>query len=108
MILPINALSPKVVVRGGVRSSERTPQSTFARNIALVNATGISTVIGAVTTVAARSYTSGWKHAGLMGVGATLLSMMFLGPKFLYKAGFNTSKTEKLESYSKNLLRKTA
>ena len=107
MILPVNALSPKVAVRGNV-SGNSSPKDKAARNIALINATGISTVIGAVTTVAARSYTSGWGHAGLFGAGATLLSMMFIGPRFLYKAGFNTSKTDKLENYSKALLRKTA
>ena len=107
MILPINALSPKVF-RG--KESEKYAGMCTKRNIALFNAAGISTVLGGVTTVAARSYTNGWKHAGIFGAGAAAISMLFLGPRFLYKSGINTygMKTDKLETYSKSILRKTA
>ena len=53
-------------------------------------------VLGAATTAIARSNTSSWRHAGYIGIGAALVSMMFLAPGFLYKSGINTTKkTEK-------------
>ena len=109
MILPINALSPKVF-RGNSKESRIDAVMRAKRDIALINAAGISTVLGGVTTVAARSYTNGWKHAGIFGAGAAAISMLFLGPKFLYKSGIGTysKTTDKLENYSKSILRKTA
>ena len=96
MIQPVNAFTPKVLFRGETNSeSKEYVKRETRRNLALANAAGISVVLGAATTAIARSNTSSWRHAGYFGIGATLISMMFLGPGFLYKSGINTSKTEK-------------
>ena len=93
MIQPVNALTPKVLFRGETKSDQKELEKKETRKkLALANAAGISVVLGAATTAIARSNTSSWKHAGYFGIGAALVSMMFLAPGFLYKSGFNTTK----------------
>ena len=94
MIQPVNALSPKVLFRGDEINQSRIASEgkTLKTRLALFNAGGISVGLGAATTAIARSNTSSWKHAGYYGVGAALVSMMFLVPGFLYKAGLYTTK----------------
>ena len=133
MIQPVNALTPKVFFKGGLESSRNSVSkddkitSGAEEKIALMNAGGISVAIGAAMTAISRSYTSSWKSAGLIGAGAAVVAMTFLVPTFLYKAGINTrskdadvfmkekklvgttsknSFTNKLETYSKNLLKR--
>lgn len=64
----------------------------FEKKLAVLNAGGISAAAGVVTTVIARSYTATWKNAGLFGLGAGFITMMFICPKLLYKSGFNILK----------------
>ena len=93
MIQPVNALTPKVLFRGEtVNEQKEFVKKETRKRLALANAAGISVVLGAATTAIARSNTSSWKHAGYFGIGAALVSMMFLGPGFLYKSGINTTK----------------
>lgn len=105
MIQPVNALAPKVFFKGRNNDSVNFDEAKRTeRNLAIANAGGISAAAGALTTVIARSYTATWKNAGLFGVGAGLITMMFICPKLLYKAGFNTSQSEKGADSSKKLL----
>ena len=101
MIQPVNALTPKVLFRGETNAKELAKNST-KRNIAIANATGISAILGAATTAIARSCTSSWRSAACVGVGASLISMMFLLPGFLYKAGINTSKQAEADVFAKS------
>ena len=94
MIRPVDALAPKVLFKGQIDDSRKSRSLQTKKRIALVNAAGISSVTGGLTTVIARSYTSNWKHAGMIGVGASAVAMMFIGPQFLYKSGFNTTKKQ--------------
>ena len=94
MIQPVNAFTPKVLFRGdAVDDSKESVKKETRKRLALANAAGISVVLGAATTAIARSNTSSWRHAGYFGIGAALVSMMFLGPGFLYKSGINTTKS---------------
>ncbi len=93
MIQPVNALSPKVLFRGENDSNQREKEAkTLRTRLALFNAGGISVGLGAATTAIARSNTSSWKHAGYYGATVGLISMLFLAPGFLYKAGVYTTK----------------
>ncbi len=93
MIQPVNAFTPKVLFRGeAVKDPKESVKIETRKRLALANAAGISAVLGAATTAIARSNTSSWRHASYFGVGAALVSMMFLGPGFLYKSGVNTTK----------------
>ena len=87
MIQPVNALTPKVLFKGGLKEAETPYSEKVEKNIALINAIGISTAIGAAMTAISRGYTSGWKQSGLVGLGTALVSTTFLIPRFLYKAG---------------------
>jgi len=104
MIQPVNALTPKVMFRGNsaIDSKESIKKET-RKNLAIMNAGGISLVLGAATTAIARSNTSSWKHAGYFGIGASLVSMMFLVPGFLYKSGINTTKTKDKDTRVKEI-----
>ena len=102
MIQPVNALAPKVFFKG--RNNVSPEGKRTERNLAVANAAGISTVAGALTSVIARSYTATWKNAALFGLGGGLITMMFICPKLLYKAGINTSQSEKGADSSKKLL----
>lgn len=82
MIQPIGAFSPRADFRGrGVqRKAQETPQERSKAQVALINAAGTSIVAGALTTAVARSYTSSWAHAGILGVCGSVLSMFFIAP----------------------------
>ena len=72
------------------------------RNLAILNASGVSTIIGALTTIISRCYTSSWKHSAFFGVGAAAISMLFVCPKFLYKSGINTyTKQQEMDVFTK-------
>lgn len=104
MIQPVNAFTPKVLFRGeAVKDSKESVKKETRKRLALANAAGISVVLGAATTAIARSNTSSWKHAGYFGIGAALVSMMFLGPGFLYKSGINTSKPADKDVFAKDV-----
>ncbi len=89
MIQPVNALTPKVFFKGYNNPSALSVSRMTERNLAIANAGGISAAAAAATTLIARSYTAIWKHAAAFGLGAGLITMMFMAPKFLYQAGFN-------------------
>jgi len=100
MIQPVNAYTPKVLFRGETADTKESVKKETRKRLALANAAGISVVLGAATTAIARSNTSSWKHAGYFGIGAALISMMFLGPGFLYKSGINTTKSAEKDVFT--------
>ena len=104
MIQPVNALTPKVLFRGEtVNDPKESVKRETRKRLALANAAGISVVLGAATTAIARSNTSSWRHAGYFGIGAALISMMFLGPGFLYKSGINTTKSNDKDVFAREV-----
>lgn len=86
------AESTDVNCKGGKLPKVTALNKAFEKKLAVLNAGGISAAAGVLTTVIARSYTATWKNAGLFGVGAGFVTMMFLCPRFLYKSGFNLLK----------------
>ena len=104
MIQPVNAFTPKVLLRGeNLNESKESVKKETRKRLALANAAGISIVLGAATTAIARSNTSSWRHAGYFGIGAALVSMMFLGPGFLYKSGINTTKSTDKDVFAREV-----
>ena len=101
MIQPVSALSPKVF-RGSVNNKNALNKDVEKR-IAIINSIGMSAAMGALATLASRSYTATWRGAGACGIGAMMLSMMFVLPRFLYKAGIHTSGEKKMLALKKNL-----
>ena len=95
MIQPVSALTSKALFRGSKNSSTNPVNRRTEKRLAILNAGGISAVAGALTTVIARSYTASWKHASFWGVGAGLVTMMFICPRLLYKSGINSYKKER-------------
>ena len=95
MIQPVNALAPKVFFKGRNDDYGNPVNRKMERKLAILNSGGISAAAGALTTVIARSYTATWKNAGLFGIGAALITMMFICPRFLYKSGINSYTKEK-------------
>lgn len=89
MIQPVNALTPKVFFKGYSSSSMVSASRLTEKRLAIASAGGVSAAAAAVTTLVARSYTAFWKRAASFGLGAGLITMMFMCPGFLYKAGFN-------------------
>ena len=104
MIQPVNALTPKVLFRGGTTFADREAAKKDTRKkIALINAGGVSLTLGAVATAIARSSTSSWRHAGIYGALIAAVSMMFVGPAFLYKSGINTTKNNEADKLMKDV-----
>lgn len=103
MILPVNALTPKVLFRGD--TSKEFAKMQTKKHVAILNAAGISAILGAATTAIARSNTSSWRHAGYFGIGAFGIAMMFLVPAFMYKAGIgiNKNKTSDKDVFAKEI-----
>ena len=103
MIQPVNAFSPKVLFRGETEDSKESIKRETRKKLALMNAAGISIILGAATTAIARSNTSSWRHAGYFGIGAALISMMFVGPGFMYKSGIGVTKTADKDVFVKDI-----
>lgn len=82
MIQPIGAFSPRADFRGR-RTADRTPQERSKAQVAMINATGISALVGAVTTAIARNQTTSWANAGILGVFASILAMFFMAPRLI-------------------------
>lgn len=95
MIQPVNALAPKVLFKGRKSELDNPVNRKLEKRLAILNAGGISAVAGALTTVIARSYTASWKNAGMFGIGAGFVTMMFICPRLMYKSGINSYKKEK-------------
>ncbi len=102
MIQPINALAPRVLFKGQFDDYKQPTKLNTQQKLAFINAAGISTVAGALTTIIARTYTSSWKHAGFFGVATAVLGMLFLTPRFLYKTDINAkAKTQEIDIFTK-------
>lgn len=96
MIQPIGAFSPRAGFRGSRDTYGKQTKKPIASNIALINAGGVALMAGGITTGAARSYTSSWLHAGVLGICGAFLAMFFMTPHLIEKTGLNkmTKKTE--------------
>ena len=89
MIQPINASSPRAVFRGSNGAYRGTSKGLTNSGIAMLNAGGVSATAGGLTTLVARGYTTSWAHAMVLGVSAAFLSLFFMTPQILEKAGVN-------------------
>ena len=106
MIQPINALTHKVLFKGQIDDSKEDKIRKFRRNVAIVDATGTSAIVAAVTMAISRSYTSTWHGAGFIGLGAGALTMAFLTPHYLSKAGIKTKLSQAGDSFTKEGVQK--
>ena len=95
MVYPISVTTPKRSFCGYGNEYKNPVNRKVEKRLAILNAGGLSAVAGALTTVIARTYTASWKNATSFGVGAGLVTMMFICPRFLYKSGINSYKKEK-------------
>lgn len=100
MIQAVNAFTPKVLFKG--HENINPVNRKMERRIAVINSAGISGVIGAVTAIITRNYTSSWKNASLLGLGAGIIAMLVVCPKLLYRAGVRAyTKEKELEVFTK-------
>ena len=102
MIQSVSALNTRVCFCKQKDPNRNPVNRKMEQRLAVLNAGGISVASGALTTAIARSYTASWKNAGMFGLGAALITMMFICPRLLYKSGINSYKKEKeLDVFSK-------
>lgn len=88
MIQPVSAFSPRAGFRGNNGTYGKN-QKTSSPNIALINASGIAIAAGGLGTALARSQTSSWAHASVLGVCAAFLTMFFMTPQLIDKTMHN-------------------
>ena len=89
MIQPVSALSPRAGFRGNNGAYGLTSRGHSGNSkIALLNAGGVSAAVGGLTTAVARSYTTNWAHAGVLGLCGAFLAMFFMTPQIIEKAGY--------------------
>ena len=89
MIQPVNALTPRTGFRGSNGTIGKKNTKLNDSHIALVNAAGIATAAGGLTTLVARSYTNSFAHAGVLGVFGAFLTMFFMTPHLIEKIGLS-------------------
>ena len=89
MIQPINALTPRAGFRGSNEASRKNARGLSDSQIAVINAAGIATAAGGLTTLVARSYTNSFAHAGVLGVFGAFLTMFFMTPHLIEKIGLS-------------------
>ncbi len=88
MIQSVNALSPRVCFRGSAKNVHKLSEEKSKSQIALINATTTSIAAGGLTTAVARSYTSSWAHAGVLGLFGSMLTMFFIAPFLVENTNF--------------------
>lgn len=88
MIQPISALTPRATYRGNAGHTGKGKNLSSA-DIALINAGGVAAAAGGLGTMLARSQTSSWAHAAVLGLCASFLTMFFMTPQLLSKTGLN-------------------
>ena len=86
MIQPINAVSSQAKFRGSIAAREKAPKGLANKNIALINAGGIAAASGGLGTAIARSHTSSWAQAAVLGVCAALSTLFFMAPQIIENA----------------------
>lgn len=99
MIQPVSAYSPRAGFRGNKGTTYGKPTKGLSnKNIALINAGGVAVAAGGLGTALARSQTSSWAHAGVLGLCAAFLTMFFMTPQLIDKSGIhklnNSDKSE--------------
>ena len=104
MIQPIYAFSPRAGFRGSQKShGNGTAQEKTKSEVAIINAIGTSVLAGGLTTAVARSYTSSWSHAGVLGACGSVLSMFFIAPLLVEKTSLLKLKKCKPEETSQSV-----
>lgn len=102
MIQPVSAFSPRAGFRGNNGTYGKQNSQKSNQNIALINACGIAVAAGGLGTALARSQTSSWAHAGVLGVCAAFLTMFFMTPQLIEKTGIHKlNNSDKSESIAK-------
>ena len=102
MINPVSYVTPTSPFKTSCSAQKNPINRRTERNLAILNATGVSSIVGALTTIISRCYTSSWKNSAFMGVGAAAISMLFVCPKFMYKSGINTyTKQQELDVFTR-------
>ena len=86
MIQPVSALTPQAVFRGSNGTYERTPKSKPTNTSALINAGGLATLAGGITTIVARAHTPNWLHASVVGICGAFLALFFMTPQLIEKS----------------------
>lgn len=99
MIQPVNALTPQAKYRGRTKTNGLSFKNNVDNSkVALINAGGVSALIGGITTLLARRYTPNWTNALIMGLGGSCLTMFFMAPQILaasnYRMPFKKNITE--------------
>ena len=107
MIQPINTLTPRVGFRRGDETYKLRSVKNSDSRVALLNAAGVATAAGALTTLVARTYTKSFAQASVLGVFGALLTMFFMTPHLIDKIGLNkAAKKSKVETAAKQDLPK--
>ena len=103
MIQPINALTPRVGFRGKHGTYNNVSFGQNDSRVALINAAGVATAAGALTTLVARAYTKSFGQAGVLGIFGGLLTMFFMTPHLIDKIGLSkVAKKTNAESVAKH------
>lgn len=92
MIQPVSALSPQAGFRGPSGAYINSSKGlTSNSKIALLNAGGVSAAVGGFTMAVSRAHTTNWAHAFVLGLFASFLSMFFMTPQIIEKAGVSVA-----------------
>ena len=95
MIQPVNASNPQAVFRGSRKAYGATSKGITNAQIAMINAGGVATAIGAGATIISRRYAPSWGYAGMVGLCSMFLTMFFMTPQILEKTGKKVAVAQK-------------
>lgn len=108
MIQPVSAFSPRAGFRGSANTTQKSSQEKTKSQVALINAATTSIAAGGLTTAIARSYTSSWSHAGILGICGSVLSMFFIAPLLVENTNLLKSQKKSVSDGSMKSNSKTA
>lgn len=100
MIQPINTFTIAPKFRNVQNKPTKKVNPLEDSQIAIINAGGIATVAGGLTTIIARNYTNSFAQAGVLGVFGVFLAMFFMTPHLINKINIVQEKKASLASES--------
>ena len=84
MIQPISAFSPRAGYRGSNETNRRGSGITSTQ-VGMINAAGVAVASGGLMTAIARSHTSSWASAALVGTFGSVIALFFMTPQIIGK-----------------------
>jgi len=108
MIQPVSNFNPRPVSKKSNIASGKSSNKVKDNQTAILNACGAGVAIGGLTAAIARSHTSSWANAIVLGLFGTFLSLFFMTPQIVSNKNKITAASSKSQQDAAVIFKKDA